>query len=574
MTSSFYRAVATASALVLASCGASLSRDGEPDDAPPSAPGTPPGARPDPGRTPPPGAGPGGKPSAIAGAAPAAGLRRLTGDEYRASVRDLLGLDAAAAAAIALEPDAVLGGFSSVGASRVGLSARHVERFEAASYDLAARVFTDAQRRQALVGCAPASVDDPCAGRFLSAFGRRAFRRPVTPAEVATYQGIARKIAAESDAWTGLSYAVAGMLQAPHFLYRVELGEPDPAQPPARRYTGYEMASRLSYLLTGSTPDDALLDAAERGALATAAGVRAESERLLGKPGAERAVLRFFGEHFDLAAMATVGKDPTAFARFTPELARSLGGEVERVVRRLVFERKEDLSAIFVTRDTFVNRPLAELYGTAVKPTGGSWEPVTLPADGPRAGLLGFAGVLALRAGPVETSPTKRGHFIASSLLCRTIPDPPPGVDTNLPDVNPTKRQTMRERVERHMSDAACRGCHAAMDPLGLALEHFDAIGAHRATDGGLKIDAHGEIDGVPFDGARALGERLQAHPDATACLVRRFYEHATGMAARAEDEPALAGLTRTFEDGKRNFLALVGALVVHDAFRSASTLR
>lgn len=178
-------------------------------------------------------------------------------------------------------------------------------------------------------------------------------------------------------------------------------------------------------------------------------------------------------------------KVPTAFPSFSAELAVSMRREMHDMVRDVALGRPRDLLSLLTVRDTHVDGALAELYGLPAPPTADSWVPVTLPEDGPRAGLLGLAGFLALHAAPAETSATKRGFFVVSKLLCRTVPPPPPDVEANLPEPAGGENVTMRERVERHMSEDRCRGCHGLMDPPGLALEHFDGLGAFRETDDG-----------------------------------------------------------------------------------------
>jgi hypothetical protein len=502
---------------------------------------------------------------------PPAGLRHLTVEEYRSSVRDLIGVEPPDVTSF--EPDAALGAFTSTGAVRIALSARHVERYETLAHELASRAFGDDARRRALVGCHPAGAADPCLTKFLAGFTRRAFRRPPTDAELAPYRALVERLAAAGDVWRAVSYAVAAVLQSPHFLYRSELGEADPAVPGRRRLTGYELATRLSYLVTGSTPDEELLLAAERGALATPEGLRAAADRLLTTPKAATALKRFFAEHLHLPAVATVTKDAKAFPRFSPDLARSMAEELDRVVSDLVFKKGADLGTLLVTRETFVDRALAEHYGLPVRPAAGRWEAVSFPEGGPRAGLLAFGGLLSLHAAPVETSPTKRGHFITGELLCRSIPAPPEGVDTTLPPSESGARRTMRERVEKHMEDPNCRGCHALMDPLGLALEQFDAVGVHRTMDAGKLIDVRGDLDGQPFEGARALGERLREHPEVRACLVRRFHEFALGAAADGAALPVQA-LVAAVEQRGGGFGPLLQGLVASDMFRFSSAPR
>jgi hypothetical protein len=513
---------------------------------------------------------PGGGSSTREIAWPSAGLRRLTVSEYRATVGDLLGVDALASDAF--QPDTPLHGFVSIGATRVAYAAQHIEQLEQAAYGAAQQVFDDVERRAALVGCEPASPADPCLREFLARFARRAFRRPAAAEEVAAYADLVTSVVADSDVWSGLAYAVASILQSPDFLYRVELGEPDGAAPDLRRLTAFEVATRLSYLVTGSTPDDELLSAAESGLLDGADGLRGQLERLLASPRAEPVLMRFFEEQLEIERVSNIVKVPAAFPSFSSALAEAMQREMHDVVRDVAITRPGDLLSLLTTRDTYVDGSLAALYGLPAPTSTDGWTATTLPEDGPRAGLLGFAGFLALHAAPAETSATKRGHFVNSKLLCRTIPPPPSDVVTTLPEPAPGENITMRERVERHMSDASCRGCHIQMDPYGLALEHFDALGTHRQTDDGLAIDARGEIDGQPFDGARELGALLAGHPDVAACFASRFYEFALGTQIAAG--APVADLVDAFESSGRQFPELLRALVAHDAFRFASAPR
>lgn len=282
--------------------------------------------------------------------------------------------------------------------------------------------------------------------------------------------------------------------------------------------------------------------------------------------------MRFFDEQLEIERVANIVKVSSTFPTFSPELAEAMQREMHDVVRDIALRRSDDLLSLLTVRDTYVNGPLARLYGLPAPPSADSWVRATLPQDGPRAGLLGFAGYLALHAAPAETSATKRGFFVVSKLLCRTIPPPPPDVVTTLPEPAPGEQITMRERVERHMKDDACRGCHVQMDPYGLALEHFDALGVHRESDDGLAIDATGTIDDQPFDGARELGALLGSHPDVAACFAARFYEFALGTQARS-GEP-VPELVDAFERTGRQFPELVRALVGHAVFRTVSAPR
>lgn len=501
---------------------------------------------------------------------PSGGLRRLSVNEYRATLGDLLGVEPPASNTF--QADTPVDGFTSIGTTRVAYSAAQIERFEQVAYEAAQQVFDDATRRAELVGCEPASGMDPCIRDFLGRFARRAFRRAATAEEVDVYADLVASVAADSDPWLGLAYAVAAILQSPSFLYRVELGEPDETTEGSVGLTAFEVATRLSYLVTGSTPDDELLDAAESGQLDGEEGLQGQLERLLASPSAESVLMTFLEEQLELAHVSNIVKVPETFPDFSPALAEAMRREMYEVVHDVALRNPDDLLSLLTRRDTYVNGPLAALYGLPGPASADEWMNVTLPEDGPRAGLLGFAGFLASHAGPSETSVTKRGFFVVSKLLCREIPAPPSEIDTVLPAPPEGGHATMRERVEQHMSDPSCRGCHALMDPPGLALEHFDALGVYRENDNGLDIDATGEIDGQPFDGSRELGELLAGHPEVSACFARRFYEFALGR--QVHSGAPVSDLADAFEGSGRQLPELIRALVAHDVFRLVSAPR
>ncbi|MCA9540364.1 MAG: DUF1592 domain-containing protein, partial [Myxococcales bacterium] len=354
----------------------------------------------------------------------AATLHRLTFDQYRNSIVDLFGVEPPAD----LEVDTPLHGFAAIGATDLTISPRAAEQYETAAMTVVDQIFGDAGRRAALVGCDAA--DPACARAFIERSGRLIWRRPLQPAEAETFAELARAIGEQlRDPWRGLGFAVAGLLQSPDFLFRVERGEPDPDRADRRRFTDHEMAERLSFLLWNSTPDEALLDAADRGELTDAAGLQAAAERLLDDPRARAAVGRFFAEYLSLDKLDHLEKDRAVFPQMSETLGAAMRAEIAAVIDDLVFTRDADLRDLLTTRQTFIDPELAALYQL---PAVDDFGPVTLPADGPRAGLMGMAGVLALNAHNTVTSPTHRGKYVQSKLLCFDIPPPPPGVATNL----------------------------------------------------------------------------------------------------------------------------------------------
>jgi hypothetical protein len=517
------------------------------------------------------GAGGGGGTTAPAPAAFAPGppvLRRLTEIQYQNSLRDLLGSGTTLSAQ--LEGDIAVYGLTSVGASRVTQSTRATEIFEDIALTAAEKALATPAARAALVPCAPAgNADAACATQFVTRFGRRAWRRPLAGEEIARYVAVATK-AGETlkDFYRGLAFATAGLLQSPHFLYRVEIGAPD-ATGARRRFDDYEMATRLSYLLWDTTPDDALLDAAARGQLGTPEGIAAQFDRLLASSRTRPAVRRFFTEILRLEDLDELPQSSTTFPLKTATLGASMRAETLQTVSELAFG-DADFRDLLSSRVTFVNDELARLY--ALPPPGRRSElvRVELPEAVPRVGYLGQGSFLALNARAKATSPTLRGKFIRESLLCQNIPDPPPDTNTVLPPDSAAVKRTMREKLEIHSTNPTCAGCHRMIDPVGLAFEHFDALGAYRTTDGGRPIDASGELDGARFDNARDLAGILR-RGGAMPCLLRNFFRHAAGRLETNGEEIALAELARGFEQAGFRFGALARALVASPAFRQVA---
>ncbi len=495
-------------------------------------------------------------------------LRRLRVIEYQNSLRDLLG--PGIVIPVELEADTVLNGFASIGASRMAFSPRATELLEAAALDVASQAVSDVANRALLVPCTPAAtVDDACSAQFLESFGRRAFRRPLTPEEVNRYVTVAATAAeALGDFWGGIEYAIAGLLQSPHFLYRAELGQPDVANPSLRVLDGYQLATRLSFLLWNTTPDDALLDAAAAGELSTAAGLQAATERLLVSDRAQPALQNFFTEMLRLSDLDGLPQSAQAFPQMTATLGAAMRTETLSLLTDIVFTKNADYRDLFSTTTTFVDPELALLYGLPA-PQGSDFVEVSLPIDGPRVGYLGHGSFLALNAHVASTSPTYRGKFVREVLLCSAIPPPPPDVVTDLPEnTGAGGPQTMRDKLTVHRTDPACAGCHAVMDPIGLALEHFDGIGAYRETDQGLTIDATGDLDGAPFDGLRGLAEVLKANPDLGACLARSLFRYATGHLEGEGEEPVIQSLSAALSADGYRVQSLLGDLIQSAGFR------
>lgn len=492
-------------------------------------------------------------------------LPKLTVKQYRNALADLFG---AALPATPVQPDTNPFLFTSIGATTDPLSELGVQQLEEAADHVSHFVFDDAAKRTALLGCEPAAPGDACVTEFLRTFGRRTFRRALSPEELERWTAAAVDLAA-GDAWTGVRVAVAGMLQAPSFVYRVELGEADPKDETRLRYTSSEMASRLSFLLWNAPPDDELLDAAENGELVMKDRLEAEARRLLDSPRARESIQEFFAQYLDLGRLDGISRDATFYPDFKPELAEAMRTEAKLLVDDIVFRRQADVRELFSTRRTFVNTDLAALYGVDAKgATKVAFVPVDLPADGHRAGLLSLGAFLTMNAHEASTSPTLRGKYVLERVLCVEVQPPPPNVDTSSIDPDPTIPKTLRERLEQHRVNPTCASCHAALDPPGYLFENFDAIGAWRTKDNGYPIDASGDLDGKPLAGARDLAKALGTEPRVGRCMVKQLYRHAMGRLDEKGEKPALEAIHEKFAASGFRFRELVVALVTNDSYR------
>ncbi|MBA3548238.1 MAG: DUF1592 domain-containing protein [Nannocystis sp.] len=497
------------------------------------------------------------------------GLRRLMIHQYVESVRFLLG-DAAATAAAPPE-DHSLYGFDAIGAAELSLPDADVELIETSARAIAIAALAEPTPLSEHVPCVLQA--DPASGCYTSLardFGRLAWRRTLSDGEVAQLVAIAEQARAwDGEFTTGLQYELMALLQSPYFLYIVEVGEPSADDPARHDLTNTELAARMSFFLLGRTPDAALLDAAEDGGLATKAQAEAAARAMLARPEARTTLAAFYSELLLLRDVPGVLKNPELFPQFNPALAEAMVKETLLLIDDVVWKTDSDIHALFNADYTFVNTSLAALYGVQGPPGPGFIE-TTLPAEQGRAGLLGHASFLARFAHPAETSPTRRGLFLRTRILCESVPPPPPGVDTSLPPEDPDKVQTMKERLTVHMEDPKCNSCHSLMDPIGLALENFDAIGAFRTLDSGLPIDASGTIaDLGDFDGPRALADLIASDERTAACVIKNFVRGTLGHLERSGERPVLDDLNEGFADDGYRLQELLVQLAASPIFRS-----
>jgi hypothetical protein len=501
--------------------------------------------------------------------APAGMLRRLTRSQFRNAVRDIFGVEVDVT-----KLDSDIGQFAAIGAGAVETSPRGVEQYQTAIEEAVNAVWSDEAKRAAFIGCTPTNAaTDSCTRTFIETMGRRAWRRPLEADEIDKLAGVASTAVTELGSGVeGVRWATVAMFISPSFLYRPELGSAGAGG--QLRFTGYEAAGRLAFLVWNSLPDKQLLDDAASGALSTADGLRAAVNRLLDAPnGAGReAIGEFAQQYMELDRVLSQPKDLGLYPAYNAALQAGMVRDMRATWEGVAFDDQVSALTLFSTTKATVNAELAQLYGLdATGLTSTTFKTVSLPADSPRVGILSKAGFLSQFANQKEGSPTLRGKFIREWLMCKVVPPPPEGVALVLPDVDPNNPTTKRQRLDAHRQAPACAGCHALMDPMGLPLENFDAIGRYRTTESGLPIDPSGDVGGVPVANARAMGEAMAQKKSMAACMVRRFHAYAMGRDERDVDGTVVNDLISSFETSGYKLRDLVVATVTHDAFSAVA---
>jgi hypothetical protein len=505
-----------------------------------------------------------------------AGIRRLTAPQYVNSMRVLLGeaagAEAASLVAVADPPfDAPLDAFDAIGAAHLSLSPAAVEQLESFARAIAAVVKNEPGKLQSLVPCAPSGpADAACHRQFVERFGRNAFRRPLTEDELVAYTGVAQAAATHAEIQSfdeGTYYALSALLQAPDFLYIVELGDEAAEDPARRRLTGLELGTRMSFFILQQTPDAATLDRIEAEGLDTPEKARALAEEMVARPEARPALANHFAEVYRLRELRTdVVKDPAKFPQWNQELAASMEEEMLRLVEDVVWTRNGDARDIFDADYTFVNEALAAIY--AVPPPDSAWEKVQLPVAQGRAGFLGSAAFAARLSSGTRNSPTRRGLFVQTTLLCGDIPPPPVGVDTQIPEDDPNKPMTLKEKLAAHQKDPTCANCHKHMDPIGFAFEKIDPVGAFRTTDNGVAIDSSASVDGLgEFDSPAALGAILRELPRAQRCTIQQLYRQSMGHLEKSGEAPAIDQIEESYATSGYSLQTLIVDIAASPAF-------
>jgi hypothetical protein len=493
--------------------------------------------------------------------APAPGprpLRRLTRVQYNATVADLFGDTSEPASAFPPEGRSL--NFRGIAAAQT-VSALLVESVKGSAEKVAeGAVAGDAA---AFVGCDPAASG--CIEGFVRDFGLRAYRRPLADEEVESLLEVYAWGRDNLGVVDGVEMIVEVVLQSPDFLYRPEQGG-DEVAPGVRRLTSYEMASRLSYFLTGSMPDAELLEAARQDRLKERADIVAQAERLLDTPRAREVFANFHREWLNLETIRHIERDPATYAGYTEHTPELLYQEAEQFISHVMFDSTGTLEELFTARYTLANQELASYYGLQ-GPGGAKFERVELSDH--HAGILTLGGVLAHHAHALSTSPVHRGKFVRETFLCQTPPPPPPELEIKPPDLDPTL--TTRERFAQHSADESCAGCHRYMDPIGLTFEKFDPSGRFRELENDLPIDTSGELFHTDVDGPVAdpaeLGDKLAASEQVADCMSKQWLRYALGRSETPQDACTLASLGDAFAASGHDLRSLARALIETDAF-------
>lgn len=491
-------------------------------------------------------------------------LRRMTRFEYDNTVQQLFGTTLQLGQGFAPEEEAL--GFKN-NAYALNVTLLHVEQWMTASETLA-----NTADLSKILPCQPtAGAEAACATQFIERFGKRAWRRPLEQAEIDRLKTVFQAGLARKDFATGIRMVIQALLQSPFFLYRVESGMPaaegTAGQSSAVQVSHYEMASRLSYFLWNSMPDDELFRAADAGQLGTREEIEAQVRRMLKDPKARRMVAEFHRQWLMLDELEHTTKDSTFYPGFDA-LKPAMREETVKFLDYVFFESDGSASLLFEAPFTFANKQLADFYGIS-GPAGAAFEKVAInPTQ--RAGFLTQASFLASHAKPNQGSPIHRGVFVRTRLLCQQLPTPPDNVG-QAPDPSPDS--TTRERFAEHTSNPACAGCHQLIDPIGFTFENYDGVGNYRTQEGTLPVDASGGVsqagdaDGT-YVGAVALSKQFAQSTYVKECIATQWFKFAHGRASMPEEKCEVQSLKSQFAASGYNLRELLVQIALSDAFR------
>jgi hypothetical protein len=494
-------------------------------------------------------------------------IHRLNNAEYDNTMHDLLGVTSTPATSFI--EDEKLGGFDNI-ASAFGMTDAQYEQYFNAADALVEEAFTDASLRGRILTCTPTSnTDAACASKIITAFGARAWRRPLEATEVSRLQKVLTDAVALGEDFTGgVKQVVKSILSSTAFLYRTEV-DADPASTVAHPVGGYEMASRLSYLFWSTMPDATLFAEAANGDLLDVKPLSAQIDRLLADGRSSQFLANFAGQWLGLRDLGNHQVEPSVFPDWSDALRRSMVQE-----GLLYFDEflsgNRGMDEFFTADVNFVDPALAKLYGVAA-PTNGKVERV-INANDTRRGFLGLSSFLTMTSYSYRTAPTLRGKWVLENLLCQDVPPPPanvPKLDMSM-DSTAAQSENVRVRLEAHRANPQCASCHKILDPIGLGLENFDAIGDYRTTYlNGDAIDASGMLpDGTAFNGLTELTDALSTDKRLTDCVSKKMMTYALSREVGDSDAPYLEQIRSQWTTDGLGLADLLKQIVLNDTFR------
>jgi hypothetical protein len=471
-------------------------------------------------------------------------LRRLSRVEYVNSTRVLFGGGPTNLASL-LPTDSEVNGFDNNAESTV-FGRTRAEQYRDAARSVADWVI-DPARRDSIVRCNP-GTDAMCVRSFVARVGRLAFRRPLEAQEVDALVAVAEAANDDPNPYVRIRLATQAMLRSPSFLFRLEPGMPvGDRGPMAVKLSGYEMASRLSFLFLRSTPPSALLDAAERGALDTADGVAQQAETLMASAEARASMREFFVGWLRLNKLSSVRPNAMRFPQFNEAMRSAMREETLRLADDLAWRDGADLRDLLTARYTFINDALAPLYGAPTTGRPDEWRRFDFAPSSPRTGVLTQPGILAMNtADHGVLTIIRRGVWALDVFMCDVV-RLPPGMIPALPP--PMPGQSDRDLLSYHRREPACAACHDRMDPMGLAFSGFDDIGVITTTDSrGLPVDTSGSIEQLmisAFSGPAELAPQLRSHPAVSRCMAKQMFRYAFGRSESEGDHCAVTAMER-----------------------------
>lgn len=492
-------------------------------------------------------------------------VRRVTESQYRNIIKDVFGPSIQLNARF--EPEMREAGLQSIGNAQLSVTSSGFEQYFALAKSVAAQIVSEKQRAE-LVRCAPANPkakDDACTRAVVERYGKQLFRRPLAEEELAGRVKMAADGAARVGSYyDGLQLALASLLVDPEFLFRVEVAEPDPANPGQYRLDAFSKASRISFLLWDAAPDEHLLRTAIDGSIHGDAILKAQVARMIASPKLKDGAKAFFTDMLQFDHFDSLTKDGATFPKFSQKVADSAREQTLLTLMDLLVEQNRDYRDIFTSNETFINRALAPVYKVPYL-SRQEWAKYTFPDEAERSGVLTQISFLSLFSHPAATSPTKRGVKVKEIFMCSPTPEPPADVDFSA--VQAMDKGTVRTRLLAHQENAGCSVCHRLSDPPGLALEHFDGIGQLRKFENGELIDVSAEVDGTKFTGAKGLGHMLRNEKKVPECLVRNVYAYGIGRTTTFRDEDYLIGETKAFAADGYRFKSLLTNIATSPGF-------